>query len=275
MDNQNSDLSPSDEAPRNDHDDRSSWTRTLDAAAAPVTAMVEAAPAEVSDTLTQKVSEALQTALDHSQAMFDPVQLEERLQMARAIPASDSAGYESHLMAIETLVSAQCAEIKKRTVLGSCVTGFAGAVGQLADVPAFYLYAVHSLQEIAISYGFDPRLEREQKFLLHLLRIGHAPGRKNRYREVDELDKLDIDRDLASLPEITYAMTGRGMMLLARQLLKMLLRRKAVAMVPVLGAVVNAGINNHLMSAILEVGQRSYRRRFVRRAQLIAADKVG
>ena len=65
------------------------------------------------------------------------------------------------------------------------------------------------------------------------------------------------------------------MTLLACQLLKILLRRKAVAMVPILGAVVNAGINNHLMSAILEVGQRSYRRRFVRRAQLIAGDKVG
>lgn len=255
--------------------DRSSWSRTLDAAAVPVNALVEAAPTEVTDTLTQKVSEALQTALDHSQAMFDPQQLEERLSRARAIPGNDAMGYESHLMAIEEAVTLQCAEIRKRTVMGSCVTGFAGALGQLADIPAFYLYAVHSLQEIAISYGFDPRLEREQKFLLHLLRIGHAPGRKNRYREVDQLDKLDIDHDLASLPEITYAMTGRGMTLLARQLLKMLLRRKAVAMVPILGALVNAGINNHLMTAILEVAQRSYRRRFVRRAQLIAADKVG
>ena len=176
-------------------------------------------------------------------------------------------------MAIEESVTARCAEIKKNTVLGSCVTGFAGAVGQIADIPAFYLYAVHSLQEIAISYGFDPRNEREQKFLLHILRIGHTPGRKNRYREVDALDSIDIDKDLATVPEISYALTGRGMLLLARQLLKVVFRRKAMAMLPVLGAVVNAGVNNHLMSAILEVGQRSYRRRFVRRAQLIAADR--
>jgi hypothetical protein len=254
-------------------DDRTSWTRTLDAASAPVNALIASAPPEVGDTLAQKVAGALQTALDHSQAMFDPEQLEERLRKARAYPGSDSMGYEGHLMAIEESVTALAAEIKKRTVLGSCVTGFAGPVGQLADIPAFYLYAVHSLQEIAVSYGYDPRIEREQKYLLQLLRIGHSPGRGNRYREVDELDKLDIDKDLATLPEISYAMTGRGLALLARQLLKALFWRKSVALLPVLGAVFNAGINSHLMNAILEVGQRSYRRRFVRRAQWIAADR--
>lgn len=264
-----------DTAPQEDPaDHRSSWTRTLDVAAAPVTALVENGPPALGDKLTQTVASALQTALDHSQALFDTNQVEERLRRARAFPGNDSTGYEGHLMSIEEAVSLRIAEIKKRTVMGSCVTGFAGAVGQLADIPAFYLYAVHSLQEIAISYGFDPRQEREQKFLLHLLRIGHAPGRKNRYRQVDELDKLDIDQGLASVPEISYAMTGRGLALLARQLVKSLLWRKAATVVPVLGAAFNAGINNHLMNAILEVGQRSFRRRFVRRAQLIAADKT-
>lgn len=267
-----SDQSPIENAPA--EDDRSSWTRTLDAAAAPVAALVQSAPPEVGDALSHKVAQALQTALDHSQAMFDPEQVDDRLRMARAVPGSDASGYEGHLMAIEEAVSLQVAEIRKRTVLGSCVTGFAGAVGQLADIPAFYMYAIHSLQEIAISYGFDPRLEREQKFILQVLRIGHAPGRNNRYREVDQLDSLDIDKDLATVGEISYAMTSRGLSILARQLLKTLLARKAVAMVPVLGAVVNAGINNHLMNAILDVGQRSYRRRFVKRAKLIAADKI-
>jgi hypothetical protein len=265
---------PDDQSPTENPDDRSSWTRTLDVAAVPVNALIEKAPPELGDTLAQNVAAALQKALDHSQAMFDPAQLEERLKMARAYPGSDSADYEGHLNAIESSVNSLCADIKKRTILGSCITGFAGAPGQLADIPAFYLYAVHSLQELAVSYGFDPRLEREQKFLLQVLRIGHSPGRKNRFREVDELDKIDIDKDLASLPEISYALTGRGLALLARQLLKTLLRRKAVAMLPVLGAAVNAGINNHLMNAILEVGQRSYRRRFVRRAELIAADRA-
>jgi hypothetical protein len=254
-------------------DDRSSWSRTLDAAAVPVQAMIEAAPDELGDTLAHKVAQALQTALDHSQATFKTERLEEQLRKARAYPGSDSAGYEGHLMAIEEAVTARCAEIKKNTVLGSCLTGFAGAMGQLADVPGFYLYAVHSLQEIAILYGFDPRLEREQKFLLQVLRIGHTPGLKNRYREVDELDKLDVDKDLTTLPEISYALSGRGLVLVARQLLKTLFRHKAMTVIPVLGAAVNAAINNHLMSAILDVAQRSYRRRFVKRARMIAADR--
>lgn len=254
--------------------DRSSWTRALDAAAVPVSALIESAPTEVSDTLTQKVAQALQSALDHSQAMLNQERLEERLSKARAYPGSDNAGYEGHLMAIEEAVGAHGAEVKKRTVLGSCLTGFAGAAGQLADIPAFYLYAVASLQEIAISYGFDPRQEREQKFLLHLLRISHTPGRKNRYREIDKLDSLDLDRDLASMQEISHAFGGKGMLVLAQQLLRLLFRRKALALVPVFGAVINAGLNNHLMNAILDVGQRSYRRRFVQRAQRIASDRV-
>ncbi len=255
-------------------DDRTSWSRTLDAASLPVHALIENSPPEVAETLTQKVALALQSALDHSQALRDTEQLEERLRKARAYPGSDTAGYESHLLTIEESVTSHCAEVKKRTVLGSCLTGFAGAVGQVADVPAFYLYAVHSMQEIAISYGFDPRQEREQKFLLHLLRIAHTPGRKSRYLEVDRLDSLDLDGDLATIPEISHALTGRGMMVLSQQLLKLLFRRKAMALVPVFGAVVNAGINNHLMNAILDVTQRSYRRRFVKRAQLIAADRA-
>lgn len=64
------------------------------------------------------------------------------------------------------------------------------------------------------------------------------------------------------------------MMVLAQQLLKLLFRRKVMALLPVVGAMINAGINNHLMNAILDVAQRSYRRRFVKRAQLIAADQV-
>ncbi len=265
---------PTSEQPEQPPEEITSWTRTLDAAAAPVQALIEAAPHQVGDGLAQRVAMVLQTALDHAQAMFDPAQMEERLRKARAYPGSEALGYEGHLMAIEEKVAAVCAEVKSHTTVGSCLTGFAGAAGQLADIPAFYLYAVHSLQEIAINYGFDPRLEREQKLLLQVLRIGHLPGRVHRYREVDRLDSLDLDKDLATVSEISYALTGRGLFVLSRQLLKALLRRKAATIVPVLGAVVNAGINRHLMSAILDVGQRAYRRRFVRRAQMIAADRL-
>lgn len=256
------------------HDDRSSWTKTLDAASVPVTALMESAPPELGDSLTNKVASALQTAIDHSQALFNSQDMEERLRKARAYPGSKDSGHEGHLRQIDEEVLSRCTEIKQRTVVGSCITGFSGALGQLADIPAFYFYAVHSLQEIAICYGFDPRQEREQKFLLQLLRIGHAPGKTNRKKQIAELDRLDIDSSLATLPELSYALTGKGMYILARQLLKALLRRKAVAMIPVLGAVVNAGINNHLMSAILDTAQKSYRQRFLRRAELIASDQV-
>ncbi len=253
----------------------SPMTQTLEAGATPINTLIQSAPDEVGETLTERVAAALQTALDHSQAMFNPQEMDLRLKKARAYPGEDTpGGHEGHLAAIEEAVGALRTTIKTRTVLGSCVTGFMGPIGQLADIPAFYLYAVHSLQEIAISYGFDPRKEHEQKYILQLLRIGHVPGQKKRDLEVDQLDSIDIEKDLATIPEISYALSGRGLALLARQLLSALLRRKAVAMIPVFGAFVNAGINNHLMEAILEVGQRSYRRRFARRAQMIAADRA-
>lgn len=263
-----------DQTPESPDDDRSSWTRTLDAASVPVNALLESAPPEVVDSLTQKVAQALQSALDHSQAMLDKEKLQERLNKARAYPGSDQIGYEGHLMAIEEAVGAHCLEVKKRTVVGSCLTGFVGAAGQLADIPAFYLYAVASLQEIAIAYGFDPRHEKEQRFLLHLLRIAHTPGRKNRYQEIDRLDSLDLDSDLATIPEISQAVSGKGLLVLTQQLLRLLFRRKALTLLPVFGAAINAGLNNHMMGSILDVAQRSYRRRFVKRAQLIASDRV-
>ena len=111
-------------------DDRTSWTRTLDAASVPVNALIESAPPEVTDTLTQKVAQALQTALDHSQALLNKEQLEERLSKARAYPGTEATGYEGHLMFIEEAVGAHCAEVKKRTVLGSCLK----AVGSRSPV---------------------------------------------------------------------------------------------------------------------------------------------
>lgn len=240
--------------------DETPMTQVLQTGAAPLARLIEKAPPDFKRRLSGKLESVLKRSIEQMMSTFNDDEVEQRLASARAVSTSGRLGLSDQRMdIIDEHVKAMRQEVRQRTVLGSAVTGSFGFLGQFADLPAFYLYSIRTLGEVSVSYGFDPRLEREHDFILELLRIGHVPGRKKRLVQLDDLTRkaLEQERDLTS--EVSYALSGRGISVASKQIAALLATRKMGAMIPLVGAVVNAGLNWHLMGNILDTANRGYK----------------
>ncbi len=235
-------------------------TRVLHNGALPIEAALEQTDSEFQKKLTSRLEKAFRAAIDRMLATFDEEELQRRLEQARAVDPEGRTGFsEGQLKAAQADVVKLRQEARQRTVIGSAVTGSMGFLGQFADIPAFYLYAIRTMADIAISYGFDPRLESEQLYLMEVLRIGHVPGRRQRLVQLDQLSQREQEQEENLIEETSYALSGRGLTVASQQIAKLLLKRKLGSMIPVVGALVNAGVNWHLMGAILDTTDRAYR----------------
>lgn len=235
-------------------------TQVLEQGAAPISALIEKTSPDFKEKLSSKLEQVLKKSIEQMMATLNDDEVEQRLASARAVSSTGRLGLSDDQMEIiDEHVKAMREEVRQKTVLGSAVTGSFGFLGQFADLPAFYLYAIRTLGDVAISYGFDPRTEREQLFLLELLRIGHVPGRKKRLVQLDALTQTALDRHRDLVPEVSYALSGRGMSVASKQIAALLATRKMGAMIPLVGALVNAGLNWHLMGNILDSANRGYK----------------
>lgn len=251
----------------------SAMTQVLQTGAAPIEALLDKAPSNFKEKLSRKLEEVLKKSIEQMMQTFDDEEVENRLSSARAVSSTGSLGMsEERMEIVHEHVKEMRKEVRQKTVMGSAVTGSLGIFGQFADLPAFYLYAIRTIGDVAISYGFDPRSEREQLYILQLLRIGHVPGRRKRLVQLDTLTQQELDRESNLVPEASYALSGRGLSVASRQIASLLVKRKLGAMIPLIGAVVNAGLNWHLMGNILDTANRGYKSKATLWRNKIAAD---
>lgn len=250
-------------------------TQILQTGSAPIEAVLEKAPRDVQEKLSRKLEEILKRSLEQMIFTFSDEQVDARLASARAVNSSGRLGLSDERMEIiDEHVKEMREEVRRHTVIGSAVTGSFGLLGQFADLPAFYLYAMRTLGEVAISYGFDPRLRREQTFILQLLKIGHQPGRRKRLVALDELTQSSFIENSDLVSEASYALSGRGISVASKQIASLLVKRKLGAMVPIVGALVNAGVNWHLMGNILDTANRGYRSKAIHYRNHVAPDRT-
>lgn len=240
--------------------DASTMTRVLHKGALPIEAALEQTDSEFQQKLTSRLELAFKAALERMMATFDENEVNERLEQAQAVDPEGRTGFsDGQMRATRASVDKLRNVARHRTVVGSALTGSMGFLGQFADIPAFYLYAIRTMADIAISYGFDPRLESEQRFLMEVLRIGHVAGRRQRLVQLDELRQREAEREESLIEETSYALSGRGLTVASQQIAKLLLKRKLGSMIPLIGALVNAGVNWHLMGTILDTADRAFR----------------
>lgn len=250
-------------------------TQVLQTGSAPIEALIEKTPKDFQEKLSRKLEEILKKSLEQMISTFSDEQVDARLASARAVSSTGTLGLSDERMEIiDEHVKEMRKEVRQRTMIGSAVTGSFGLLGQFADLPAFYLYAMRSVGEVAISYGFDPRQEREQAFILHLLRIGHQPGRRKRLVALDELTQSSLTESNNLVSEASYALSGRGISVASKQIAALLAKRKLGAMVPLIGALVNAGVNWHLMGNLLDTANRGYRSKALLYRNRVTADRA-
>lgn len=258
-----------------DSNEPTPMTKVLQTGAAPLEAILEKTPKDTQDKLSRKLEEILKRSLEQMMSTFSDEQVATRLASARAVSSTGSLGMSDERMAIvNEHVKEMRKEVRQRTVVGSALTGSLGFLGQFADLPAFYLYALRCMGEVAISYGFDPRGEREQAFILELLRIGHQPGKRKRLAQLDELTVSASAEQSNLMSEASYALSGRGISVASKQIAALLIKRKLGAMVPLVGALVNAGFNWHLMGNILDTANRGYKSKAIHYRNRVNQDRV-
>lgn len=157
-------------------------------------------------------------------------------------------------------------------VAEGAATGAGGFAGLAADVPALFGILIREIQEIATCYGYDATNESEKEYCLHILRTGFASNAKLKLEfiiSLKEFEQILINVTWKKMTEALAAKQISKQSLLAalRQYAKnlgyQLTKRKALQMVPVVGAIVGASLNGTLANDIGKAAYMSYRRRWL------------
>jgi hypothetical protein len=151
-------------------------------------------------------------------------------------------------------------------------TGALGFAGIAADIPTLFGILIREIQEIAACYGYDPCKQEEREYLLHVLRTGSATNIKEKIGfivSLKEFEQVLIKVTWKRMAESFAAKQINKESLLAaiRQFAKSLgvqiTKRKALQMIPLIGALIGASFNGMLANDIGMAAYMSYRRRWI------------
>ncbi|PYN84958.1 MAG: hypothetical protein DMD89_38520 [Candidatus Rokuibacteriota bacterium] len=152
------------------------------------------------------------------------------------------------------------------------VTGAFGLVGLAADIPALFTIELRLIQQIGICYGYDVYKENEQEYVLHILRTGSTGDLKAKLEFLIGLKEIEQILLKVAWKKMNEAFARKEMSRIAalaalRQFAKSLgiqvTKRKALQMIPVVGALVGASFNGTFTNDIGRAAYMSYRRRWI------------
>ena len=149
-------------------------------------------------------------------------------------------------------------------------TGMAGFAGLAADIPALFGILIRQIQEIATCYGYNVDAVEEREYMLHILRTGFASNVKLKVEFLVSLKQFEqvllqvawkkMAQDLAAKHMGKTSLLA-AMHQFAKTLGFQITKRKALQMIPVIGAVVGASLNGTLAHDVGKAAYMSYRRR--------------
>lgn len=148
-------------------------------------------------------------------------------------------------------------------------TGFGGVFTLAIDIPAVLGLSLKVLQEMAISYGYNPKEKQERIFIVKCLHFASA----------DFIGKQSILKDLSSFCEtndylerqaVSQVQGWREVVANYRDTYGW---KKLFQMVPVIGIFFGAWINRSTILEVAETGQMLYqKRRILERLNLLESD---
>jgi uncharacterized protein (DUF697 family) len=149
-------------------------------------------------------------------------------------------------------------------------TGALGLIGLAADVPALLTISLRLVQQIGICYGYDMKSREEQEYVMHVLRIGSTSSLKAKMEALVGLEHIEqillkvrwnkVSEALAR-KEISRISLLAAMRQFAQMLGLQLTRRKALQLVPVIGALTGASFNAVFVNDVSRTAFMLYRRR--------------
>ena len=159
-------------------------------------------------------------------------------------------------------------------------TGVIGWPGLIADLPALFLLSLRSIYQIALSYGFDPNgegLREDQKayemeFMMRVFKTATAADKVQKQMALTELRDFEAGFNKEVYGEVagdfTTKQISRGATsfvsrIIIKEIVERTIIKKAVGLVPGLGAVFSGGFNYVYLKDVGEAAFMLYRERFL------------
>ncbi len=151
--------------------------------------------------------------------------------------------------------------------------GAAGAIGLFglaADIPALLTLSLRLIQQVGVCYGYDMSCERESEHALHVLRLGAASTLKAKMEFLLGLKEIQRSLVQASLQEIGGGLVRNEVARIstlatlrefAEKLGVQLTTRKALQLVPVVGALIGGSFNAMFVNDVGRAAYMAFRRR--------------
>jgi hypothetical protein len=149
-------------------------------------------------------------------------------------------------------------------------TGALGLAGLAADVPALFTISLRVIRQVGTCYGYNMRSGEEQEYVMHILRTGSTPNLKTKMECLVALKQMEqvllkvswlkMGEALAQ-KEISRLSLLAAMRQFAQRLGVQLTKRKALQIVPVIGALIGASFNAWFVHDVGRAAYMGYRRR--------------
>ncbi|MBD2871177.1 EcsC family protein [Paenibacillus arenilitoris] len=145
---------------------------------------------------------------------------------------------------------------KMATIQGA-TTGFGGMFTLAVDIPAILGLSLKIIQEIAICYGFDPKLKEERIFAVKVMQFASSDivGKKAILEELSAYDSDGRSRQMLS-----QLQGWREVVAVYRDNFGW---KKLFQMIPIAGMLFGAFINRGMLSDVAEAATMLYRKRRV------------
>jgi len=146
--------------------------------------------------------------------------------------------------------------------------GLGGFLTLSADMPVIIILALRTIYEIGLCYGFEFKNKREKQFILGVLAASSANSRGDKRQVLEKLhriklsyspsgdqppERLDHDGSMPSF-EIEYLSKAVGLNLT---------KRKALQMLPAVGAIVGGSVNGWYMKDVGWAARRCFQERWL------------
>ncbi|MEL6632973.1 MAG: EcsC family protein [Bacteroidota bacterium] len=168
----------------------------------------------------------------------------------------------------------------RMATLSGVGTGLVGWPGLIADLPALFTFSVRTINQIALSYGFNPNdpeanpIDRafETEYMMRVFKVATSSDKVEKQKALGELKDFEAGRHSdvynSVMGDFTKKHLGRNATsfvsrFIIKEIVERTITKKAVGLVPGLGAVFNGGFNYVYIKDVGDAAFMLYRERFL------------
>jgi len=148
-------------------------------------------------------------------------------------------------------------------------TGATGLPGLAANIPALFTIIFRMLQQISISYGYDPEKLEEKHFLVSILSVASSSDIKAKQAAMLYLKQVQVQLAKKTWKKLAEE---KALMVAIRQFAKtigiQITKRKALQMVPIIGGVIGGSFDGTYCNDVGRAAVMAYRKRKIEQHDL-------